>query len=89
MNEHVRTNEIIVGFLCGAAVGVGVALLAAPSSGAATRRQIGTTVRRLVDSTRERFDGMRERFGELRRELNGSVAHGAEETDDAYPCFVG
>ena len=85
MNEHVRTNEMIVGFLCGAAVGAGIAILTAPSSGAVTRRRVGVTARKLADTTRERFDRMRGGFGELRRDLNDSVAHGAEEMNAASP----
>jgi gas vesicle protein len=85
MNDHVRTNEVLVGFLCGAAVGAGIALLTAPSSGAVTRRRVGDTARKLADTTRDRFDRLRGRFGELRRDFNDSVARGAEEMDAASP----
>jgi gas vesicle protein len=89
MSERVRTNEMIVGFLCGAAVGVGIALLTAPSSGEVTRRRIGITARKLADTACARIDGMRGRFDELRRDLKDSVAYGAEEMDASHPCFVG
>jgi gas vesicle protein len=79
MNEHVRTNGVILGFLCGAAVGAGIALLTAPSSGAVTRRRIEGTARKVANTTRERFDRMRGQFGELRRNFKDSMAHGAEE----------
>ena len=83
MNEHGRTNEVILGFLCGAAVGAGIALLTAPWSGAVTRRRVGVTARKMADTTREQLDRMRGRFGELRRDFSDSVAHGAEEMDAA------
>lgn len=79
MNEHERTNKVLVGFLCGAAVGAGIALLTAPSSGAVTRRRIGATARKVVDTTRERFNQIRGRVGELGHDLQDSVAHGVEE----------
>jgi len=85
MNEQARTNKIVVGFLCGAAVGAGIALLTAPSSGAVTRRRIGATARKVAHTTRERFDRVRGRFGELRRNFNDSVAHGAEEVGFTAP----
>ncbi len=85
MSEHVRTNEIIAGFLCGAAVGAGIALLTAPSSGAVTRRRIRVTARKVANTTRERFDRLRGRFGELHRDLKDSVAHGAEEMGGQSP----
>lgn len=89
MNEHVHTNEIIVGFLCGAVVGVGIALLTAPASGEVTRRRIGLTARKLAAGTRESLSGIRGRFGDWRRDLGDGVAHGVEEMDATHPCFVG
>lgn len=84
MDEHVRvhngrSNEVLVGFLCGAAVGAGIALLTAPSSGEVTRRKLGATAKKLANTTRDRVDQMRGRFGELKKDLKDSVAHGAEE----------
>ena len=84
-NERTRTNEVVVGFLCGAAIGAGIALLTAPSSGAVTRRRIGVTARKVANTTRERIDLMRGRVGELRRDFKDSVAHGAEEMSAASP----
>jgi len=79
MNEHERTNKVLVGFLCGAAVGAGIALLTAPASGEETRKRIGATARKVASTTRERFNRIRGRFGELGHDLNDSVAHGIEE----------
>ena len=79
MNEHERANKVLIGFLCGAAVGAGVALLTAPASGAETRKRIGTTARKVTSTTRERFNRIRGRFGELGNNLHDSMAHGVEE----------
>ena len=85
MNEQTRMNTVVVGFLCGAAVGAGIALLTAPSSGAVTRKRIGATARKVAHTTRARFDRVRGQFGELRRTLKDSVSHGAEEMRVASP----
>ena len=85
MNERDRTNErtgpngVVVGFLCGAALGAGIALLTAPSSGAVTRRRIRVTAQKVGHATRERLAQIRGRFGELRHDLKDSMDHGAEE----------
>lgn len=81
MNERVRANDVMVGFLCGAALGAGIALLTAPSSGAVTRRRLQVTARKVTQATRDRLDRFRGRLGELRQDLKDSVAHGAEELD--------
>jgi gas vesicle protein len=78
-NERVGPNGIVVGFLCGAALGAGIALLTAPSSGEVTRRRLRATAEKVGNATRERFAQIRGRFGELRHDLKDSVAHGAEE----------
>jgi len=79
MNDNERTNKVLIGFLCGAAVGAGIALLTAPASGEETRKRIGTTARKVADTTRDRFNRVRGQFGEMGHELSDSVAHGIEE----------
>ena len=84
MDENIRvhngrSNGVLVGFLCGAAVGAGIALLTAPSTGEVTRRKLGATAKKLANTTRDRVGQMRGRFGELKQDLKDSVAHGAEE----------
>lgn len=80
-----RTNEVLVGFICGAAVGAGIALLTAPSSGADTRRRLGDTAKKIADTTRDRFNQARGRFDEIRHNLKDSVEHGAEQMDVMPP----
>jgi gas vesicle protein len=84
-HEQMHPNGLVVGFLCGAAVGAGIALLTAPSSGAVTRKRIGVTARKVANTTRQGFDRMRGRLGELRQDFKDSVAHGADEMSNASP----
>jgi len=85
MDEHIRTSQVVVGFLCGAALGAGIALLTAPSSGVVTRRRIGVTAKKVANTTRERFDQLRGQFGELRRDFKDSMEHGANEMGSTFP----
>lgn len=90
MDENIRlhsgrSNSVLVGFLCGAAVGAGIALLTAPSTGEVTRRKLGATAKKLANTTRDRVGQMRGRFGELKQDFKDSVAHGAEEMDIIPP----
>jgi|SwirhisoilCB2_FD_contig_31_11440138_length_834_multi_5_in_0_out_0_2 gas vesicle protein len=79
MNEQVRNNNLLATFLCGAAVGAGIALLTAPKTGAETRQKLGATARKLSDATRDRWDRARGRFDELREDLKEGVAHATDD----------
>ena len=50
----------ISGFMLGALVGAGVALLLAPATGTDTRRKVGETVKKLGTAARDRFQQGRE-----------------------------
>lgn len=71
-----RSNQALLGFLCGAAVGAGIALLTAPATGADTRR-------RLADGTRQQLDRVRNRLGEVRDDLKDSVKRGIDEMNSS------
>ncbi len=60
-------SNIMMGFIVGAAVGAGVALLLAPATGAETRRRLSRTASRLSHG-----------MGELQRELGTAVAAGRD-----------
>jgi gas vesicle protein len=82
MNEQFRTNNsnnLLATFLCGAAVGAGIALLTAPRAGAETRQKLGATAKKLTEATRERWDRARGRFDELREDLKEGVAQATDE----------
>ena len=55
MTEN-KAGSMMVGFLAGAAVGAGLALIFATTAGSATRRHIGAAARKLKDGTRGRMD---------------------------------
>lgn len=55
MSEH-NAGSMMGGFLLGAVVGAGVALIFAPMNGKDTRRHIGDAARRLKVGTQDRMD---------------------------------
>ena len=63
----------MLGFLLGAALGAGVALLLAPSKGKDMRRRIGNTARRLGDSVTEGLDDVKGKAIKRASEINGDV----------------
>src|SRR5262245_10208050 len=78
MNEINRTNDALVGFVCGAALGAGVALLLAPAKGAETRRRLGETARRLRNTVNNRLERVRSvsRVSEMGEDRNDAIATG-------------
>jgi len=82
MNEqgrpHIQSNAPLVGFIVGAAVGAGIALLLAPASGSETRRRIGETSRRLSSRVRNGVDQARGQLSGLKHDVEAAVASGRE-----------
>ena len=85
MNEMSRPNgtlipnEALMGFLAGAALGAGVALLLAPAKGADTRRKIRDTTRRLGNGVHDQIERVRYAIGshsDLKEEVNGAMDRG-------------
>ena len=74
----VRSNAPLVGFIVGAAVGAGIALLLAPASGAETRRRIGETSRRLGSRVRNGVDQARSQLSGLKHDVEAAVTSGRE-----------
>ena len=63
MNDNPYSNDMsrsgpagMSGFMLGALVGAGVALLFAPAAGHDTRRRVGDTVRKLGSAARDRME---------------------------------
>ena len=71
-------NAPLVGFIVGAAVGAGVALLLAPASGSETRRRIGETSRHLGSSVRNGVVQARRQVSGLKHDVEAAVASGRE-----------
>lgn len=51
-----KAGSMMAGFLVGAVVGAGLALIFAPTSGSETRRHIGDAARKLKNGTQGRMD---------------------------------
>ena len=88
-NSSMNGASGIVGFVLGAIVGAGVALLLAPATGADTRRRLGQTANRLgsqmkdgVDQAKEHVDGLvddaKEQLGGLKDDVRTAVTTGRE-----------
>ena len=54
--RETRNGASLLGFLAGAAIGAGVALLYAPQSGADTRKKIKDASGRVVDDVKEQYE---------------------------------
>ncbi len=85
-----KQNNTMIGFLAGAAIGAGLALLFAPAPGVETRRQIGEKARGLGTGAKHKLDSMKHAITEgthglkaavnegrdvYRRETEGALAH--------------
>jgi gas vesicle protein len=72
-------------FLLGAAVGAGVALLLAPSSGEETRRKLGDTARKLGDDLDDKVKSAREEIKHRAGDIKSAVGAGREAYARARP----
>ena len=72
-----------VAFLMGAAVGAGIALLLAPTSGAETQRRIREQARKLKEITGERVRDIREDLGTRLESAKGVVDEGRRVASEA------
>ena len=54
-----HSTALMMGFLAGAVLGAGIALLVAPDSGEQTRRRLGETAKRLQSTARHRLDHLK------------------------------
>lgn len=89
MNDH-QGNGSLTGFLVGAAVGAGLALLWAPASGAETRRrlkqkseQFRSEAARSIESMRARSKGLQEDVQGKLNQVGESVREGAQDLEAA------
>jgi len=77
LNEESRSGAAgMSGFMLGAIVGAGVALLFAPATGTDTRRKLGETAKRLGTAARERVqegrNQLQDRFQSERQGMEGN-----------------
>jgi len=86
MNEHgpePGRSGAMVGFVVGAALGAGLALMLAPASGHETRRRLGQTARRWGSSVRDGVDQARERLKDVRSDVQGRIGGLKEDVSTA------
>jgi uncharacterized membrane protein YccC len=67
-----------IGFVLGAVVGAGLALLMAPASGEKTRRHLANTARRMGRDARETFENTREAASGLTADVKSAIDAGRE-----------
>lgn len=79
-NEGRSNNDMVLGFLCGAAVGACLGLLYAPAAGEETRRRVSDTAKRLGGAAKERFGDLRENVSNRIKDVRTAADAGR----DAY-----
>ena len=72
------SSAMIGGFVLGAAIGAGIALLFAPCNGEETRRRISGMASKLRDEAGTRMTDVRSRIGELREDAQSALDTGRE-----------
>ncbi len=89
MRELERGTTSVIGFMVGAAIGAGIALLLAPDSGRETRRRLGQTARRWSNNMKDGVETARGRVDELRSDVRTAVASGREAFNRERDSRVG
>lgn len=74
----------LVGFLSGAAIGAGLALLFAPQSGKETREKIKDTTEAIKDKISDLVDDTKDFIAEQKRAIVDAVTAGKEAMKKAY-----
>jgi gas vesicle protein len=86
MNENPQVNNAsrgagssaAMGFVLGALVGAGIALLLAPGTGKETRRRIANAGRRWGDAARTKFDQARDVANDFKQDARSALEAGRE-----------
>ncbi len=90
MNESPHSNDVsrgatvMTGFIFGALVGAGLALLLAPATGEETRRRLGETARRWRDDARHAMGRTRETLDEYKNEFKEGAQAAVEAGREAF-----
>ena len=74
----------MAGFMVGALIGAGVALLLAPASGEETRRRLGTAARRASRDARDKVGELSRVASDTVRDLKGDAKAAIEAGRDAF-----
>src|SRR5690348_3947140 len=85
MNEHSQSNaatdtgtSVVIGFVLGALVGAGLALLLAPGTGQETRRRLANTGGRMGAAARDAFERAGDTASDLRQGAASALRAGRE-----------
>ena len=71
-------SSVAIGFVLGAVVGAGIALLLAPGTGRETRRRLADAGARWGNAARDRFDQARDAASDLKQDAKAAVEAGRE-----------
>jgi gas vesicle protein len=91
MNDHGMFGEpqgtgitsALTGFVVGAAVGAGLALLLAPRTGEGTRRKLGELADRISDTARDSVGRAKDAVGHLKHDAGQVVNAGVDAANQA------
>jgi len=71
-------TSAMAGFLLGAVVGAGLALLLAPASGQETRHRLAGAARRIRDNTKDQLSHVRDTVSDLKDDARAAVESGRD-----------
>lgn len=71
-------SSVAMGFVLGAVVGAGIALLLAPGSGSDTRKRLADAGRRLGGAARKGLDQARDTVSDLKQDATSALEAGRE-----------
>lgn len=83
-HEHAGPGPVLMGFVVGAAVGAGIALLFAPATGADTRRSIGRVAGRIRHRLDDTVHDAQKRMGELREDVGSAIDSGRKAFNESH-----
>jgi gas vesicle protein len=81
--HHSHRNDAMMGFVMGAVLGAGLALLFAPAPGNETRRRLGDSAKRFGNDARHKFDELRHQARGAMNDVKDSVERGVHEAQSA------
>ncbi|HYM79983.1 MAG TPA: YtxH domain-containing protein [Candidatus Limnocylindria bacterium] len=73
MHENQNGGQGLAGFVLGAAVGAGIALLLAPCSGQETRSKISGAARKLKSEAGHRLEGMTDKIHDVKESVRSTA----------------
>ena len=83
-----RGASAMTGFLMGAVLGAGIALLLAPATGTDTRRRLSDVARKVRDTASDRLGSVRESLHDLKGDAESAIAGGREAYRDSRSSHV-